>query len=157
MKKISTIILLALFSISVFTGCQKNATTTGYSMSADIGGSATIFDNSLINVEINSVTGRNTYIIEGLNNASNYPYVYIYVPAITDTTTYSIGVYTAGSLYNPAYAILGVDTLTIKNSASGSVYIKTVSPYVTGTYSFTCTDGTTVSAGAFIAKPLPSL
>ncbi len=146
MKNIFTFAALALISFTALTSCTKSATTTGYSMNVNIGGAATAFNNSLISVSNNSVTGAKTYIIEGLNNEKNYPYVYLYVPS-KDTGTFAIGNYSMAT-----HAIYAVDTLTIKQSVTGYVRIDTSSTFVSGTYSFTCADGTKLTSGSFHSK-----
>jgi len=149
MKNILTFAALALISLTAITSCTKSATTTGYYMSANLGGAATVFNNSSISVANNSVTGAKTYIIQGLSNEKNYPYVYIYVPS-KDTGTFAIGNYSMAT-----HAIFATDTLTIKQSAYGSVRIDTVTAgFISGTFNFTCTDGTVINTGIFHAKPL---
>ncbi len=147
MKKKLTYTTLALVVAIAFTACTKSVTTTSYSMAAIVGSTPVLFDNSVVNVVSQPVTGVNTFVIEGLNNESNYPYIYIYVPK-NDTGTYAIGGY--GSSVFAAYA---VDTLTIKYSGSGVVQVDSVSPKTVGAYTFTCTDGTVIT-GAFHAKSL---
>ena len=147
MKNIFTLAAIALISFTALTGCKKSVTTTGYYMGVAVGGTPIMFNNSLINVANNSVTGAKTYIIEGLNNEKDYPYIYIYVPA-KDTGTYAIGNYSSAT-----HAIYAVDTLTIKESVSGTVRIDTVTAaFISGPYSFTCTDGTAITFGVFHSK-----
>ena len=114
-------------------------------MAAFVGGTPIIFDNSVVNVVSQPVTGVNSFVIEGLNNEHNYPYIYIYVPK-NDTGTFIIGGY--GSAAFGAYA---VDTVTTKYSGSGIARVDSVSPQTVGAYTFTCTDGTVIT-GAFHAK-----
>ena len=149
MKNIFTFAVVALISMATLVGCTKSSTTTSYSMVAVIGGGTTTFNNSLLNVTYNAVTGVNTYVIQGLNNEKNYPYIYIYFPK-KDTGNFTLGGYPSS-----AYAIYAVDTLTIKYSVSGTLRIDSLSPVVKGSYNFTCADGTTITAGVFRAKPLP--
>ena len=149
MKNILTLAALALISFTAVTSCTKTATTTGYSMSVNLGGAPTVFNNSLISVSNNSVTGAKTYIIEGLYNEKNYPYVYIYLPSKDS------GMYTIGNYSMATHAIYATDTLTTKQSVSGYVMIDTVTTsFVAGTYSFVCTDGTAITSGQFHAKAL---
>ncbi len=147
MKKNLIFIALAMAITVAFTACTKSVTTTSYSMAAVVGGKPVAFDNSVVNVVQKPVTGVNTFVIEGLSNESNFPYIYIYVPR-NDTGTYAISTY--GSSVFAAY---GVDTLTTKYSTSGVVQVDSVTPRTVGVYTFTCTDGTVIT-GAFHAKPL---
>ena len=147
MKNIFTFAAIAIISFTAFAGCKKSVTTTGYYMGVAIGSTPVIFNNSLISVANNSVTGAKTYIIEGLNNETNYPYIYIYVPAKDP------GIYTIGNYLSATHAIYALDTLTIKQSVSGSVKIDTVTAsFISGTYNFTCADGTAITAGVFHSK-----
>ena len=149
MKNIFRLAIIALISFTAFTGCQKSVTTTGYYMGASIGSTPVLFNNSLVSVANNSVTGAKTYIIEGLSNEKDYPYIYIYVPA-KDTGTYAIGNYLSAT-----HAIYAVDTLTIKQSVSGTVRIDTVTEsFVSGTYNFICADGTAITVGVFHSRKM---
>ena len=147
MKKNLIFIAFAVAITVAFTACTKSVTTTSYSMTAAIGSTPVVFDNSVVNVVMKPVTGVNTFVIEGLNNESNFPYIYIYVPR-NDTGTYYIGGYGAS-----VFAAYGVDTLTTKYSGSGTVQVDSITPRTVGVYTFTCTDGTVIT-GAFHAKPL---
>ena len=149
MKNILIVTVCVLIGLAVVTGCQKSASTTNYSMDAIIAGKPTIFNNCFVSAGYNSITGSaSNYVIEGLSNSSNFPYIMLSVPAIKDTTYYISGTTVSN------YAKYFVDTVTTKYAASGIVVIASVSPYVIGSYSFTCTDGTTITQGTFIAKPL---
>ena len=148
MRNIFTLVAVAIISFATLTGCQKSVTTTDYHMGVIIGGTPVLFNNSFVSVANNSATGAKTYIIEGLYNEKDYPYIYIYVPA-KDTGTYTIGNYLSAT-----HAIYATDTMTpIKQSVSGSVRIDTVTAaFISGSYNFTCDDGTVITYGIFHSK-----
>ncbi len=147
MKKNLTYIAFALIIALAFTACTKSVTTTSYSMTALVGSTPVAFDNSAVSVVEKPVTGVNTFVIEGMNNESNYPYINIYVPLN------SVGVYTIGGYGTSVFATYAVDTLTTKYSGGGLVEVDSLTPRTVGVYTFTCTDGTVI-IGAFHAKPL---
>ena len=147
MKKNIAYTVLALAIAMAFAACTKSVTTTSYSMAASVGSTPIVFDNSVVNVVEKPITGANTFVIEGMNNESTFPYIYLYVPK-NDTGSYAIGSYGASS-----FAAYAVDTLTTKYSVSGIVRVDTISPKTVGVYTFTCTDGTVIT-GVFHAKPL---
>ncbi len=144
MKKLY-FLLSAIAMLFIFSGCAKKSTGPGYYIQARIGntdyyatnciifssGSATIIDGFLSN----SISSTYPYMVLSLQNSLGLP-----GKIKLDNTTGS----TARYFTSATHAMV---------SESGSVVITDISGNnVTGTFSFTCTDGTTVTDGAFTAK-----
>jgi len=149
MKLFLTFAIFALSGAAIFTGCQKSEpTTTKYNMSVDIAGKATYFGNCFVNLSYNPL-GASNYVIEGVQDSADFPTVFLAVPVI------ATGVYNIGSPSTSVYAKYFSDTVTSHIAASGTLVIASTTPVVSGTYSFTCTDGTVLSKAIFMAKPAP--
>ena len=160
MKRSQIVFAFALIGMIIFAGCEKSEKTTSkYNMRVDIAGKATYLGNCFVNLSYNPA-GANNYVIEAVPDSAGFPIVLIAVPYVSQ------GVYNIGSPSTSCYAKYfadvdyinpktnkAADTAFVRTAASGILVIGSTEPFVTGTFSFTCTDGTTLSTGIFTAKP----
>jgi hypothetical protein len=145
MKRILTIALIAIAGVSAFCSCSKKSSSPSYTMTASLGSSAYNAPNCI------AVPTGTTMVIEGIGGTgtvATFPYVQLIIANwATKTGTYSFDSTLAGS-----YAQYLLNSTTIKISKSGSVVVTSASATtISGTFSFTCTDGTTVTGGTFTA------
>jgi hypothetical protein len=142
MKKLALIII----GIAILLGCKKEAKHI-YPMYALINGVPFIGDScvaSLDNVGNLVIYGGS----EGLGTTP--PDIKIFIININGP---AVGVYNIGppTVYNLYFAF--VDSASGSDaSTSGVVNVTSVSPYITGTFSFATDDGTKVTNGSFSAK-----
>jgi hypothetical protein len=146
MKKLLTFSAIALFGMALISGCSKSSSSSpSYSMTASVSGTSYSAGNCI-------AVNNGTYIvIEGIGGATTaptFPYLAISLTNYNKTT----GTFNFDSSQTTNWAEYLTSSSTYKISKSGSVTITSVSPNITGTFLFTCTDGTVVSSGSFTAK-----
>ena len=145
MKTNITLLALAILGMVTIMSCTKTVSGTPPSMAASIG--STSYKSPYC---MAAQTGSKMEIL-GLNGTTTtptYPYVYLYIPKWTglpttypiDSTGVNFGYYFSSSS-SALYAV------------KGSINILSVSSdLVTGTFLFSCNDGTAVSNGIFSAR-----
>jgi len=150
MKKILTIAAIAMIGLLTFAGCSKKSSSgPSYYMKATLGSSAYNAGNCIA-----SSNGAGGLTITGLGGSSTSP-TPPYVSVEIVTWSNAAGTFNFDSTMTTNFAQYILSDTTSKISKSGSVIVNTVSStVVTGTFTFTCTDGTVVSGGTFSAKVL---
>ena len=149
MKKILMIAAIAGFGLATFSGCSKSSSSPSYTISAKINGASYSNSNCYF-----VATGGSLLIESGVPSSSpSYPFMEFSVSNYTGAGTYAISSSSAsiyaidssatGSSIAQASAAGGSGTLTVTSASSSTI---------SGTFSFTGSDGTTVTGGAFTAK-----
>jgi hypothetical protein len=151
MKRILTFIAIAVIGISAFTGCQKYEFSPSMSATIDTM-SFTASGKSNVSAHIDSVGTLHSLIINGYSDVFT-PGTAV-KPTIVLTVPNAVGDYTIDTNNNTRNAM-------IYTARSGSVGTRAVSGIVkvfgldggnvSGSFSFTCADGTVVTNGKFIA------
>ena len=145
MKKILMIAAIAGVGLATFSGCSKSSSSSpSESMTAKINGAN--YSNSNVtatisgpSMSVSSSTGVTTI---------TYPFVTFGVFNYT-----GVGTYTANS--SGGMNVFGIDSSTTAAlvGAYGTVVVSSASSsYISGTFSFTCSDSTKVTSGTFTAK-----
>ena len=147
MKKISTLVAVAAIGISALTGCKKSdSSSSSYNMKATVG--TTAFNTS------NCIATYSSGILQitawtGSSSSATFPIMQIDVIGwnqATGTTTFDSTATTGIEEYLPTSSSAFIDR-------SGTLHITAVSATsISGTFSFTGTDGTAVTGGSFTAK-----
>lgn len=144
-----TLVALALMGLTIFFSCKKSSSgTTAYCMTATVNGVAFNAKNCLF---LPSNTGGAPYDIYGGNFTGNIPQFPFILLSFGSYPT--IGTHTLGNI---TIANGWVDSSNTVQPVSihGTVEITADSPEVVGTFSFVCTDSTTVTSGSFKARKL---
>ena len=149
MNKIVPISVLALLGMLMMTGCiKKKDTPISYTMTANVGGTA--YKAALCI----AFAGSSTMEIEAETTTSGATITYPYINLWLTGTSFSLGTFSFDSTMARNYAEYIISTSSFKIAQSGSITITSVTPNVVGTFSFTCTDGTTITDGKFVAENL---
>jgi hypothetical protein len=147
MRKIQTIAAMALLGLSALTACSKKSSSPTYVMKATVG--STSFNESSHVLAIASGGGLIITGSAGTVTTSAPPQITIAIVSwsgSTGTTTFDSTAATGYEEYLP-------NSSTVSESKTGTVTITSVSSTaVSGTFSFTATDGTVVSNGSFTAQ-----
>jgi hypothetical protein len=153
MRQFTLIAVFSLFSISMFTGCFPTASSVApsYGMTATIGSThlnATVV-NAYSTMNILAITGSS---VNG--SAAGRPQINITVPNWNGAAgTFTLMPGMGGTFNGPFAEYIPTDSSYALLSQHGTVVVNSVSTStITGTFSFTCTDSTAVTAGSFIAK-----
>jgi hypothetical protein len=146
MKNTMMSAVISVLAIAAISGCSKSSSSgSSTSMKTSLNGVA--FSGSDC---IDSVTDS-TLFIYGTNFTTSitYPFIEIIITKYTGTGTYTLG--TWGSFGGGPSTMAVIDSSASNAVASlyGTVTITSVSPNLTGTFSFTCTDSTKVTGGSF--------
>ena len=147
MKKITTLSVVVLLAIAALPGCKKKD-APAYSMTATIGGTpytaALAVADNVGGLEVFSETTTG-------GTAVTYPYINIHITG----SSFATGTYAFDSLKTTNYATVFLSDTSTKIAQSGSVKITGVSAdAISGNFTFTCTDGTVISNGKFVAELL---
>lgn len=128
--------ILALLCAILTSGCTKEEAKVANSMTAKIGGSSFSTSN------VTFTHGTTEAFIEGAGSSSS---ILIYIEDYNGTGTYPVGTnWTVPTEY--------ISSGGTQYAASGHVTITSTSPTVSGTFYFTCDNGTTISNGSFTYK-----
>ena len=148
MKKLLSVAILAL-SVLLTGGCIKKKESPHYTMTATVAGTAykaalCIAYSSSGTMEIEAETTTS-------GSSLTFPYIALWIKG----SSFTVGTFQLDSTMLNNYAEYITSLSTIKKAQSGSVTIASASSdLVSGTFSFTCTDGTVVTDGKFIAENL---
>jgi hypothetical protein len=147
MKKIISLSMALLLGVLFLAGCSKKSDSPSYSMKATAGGTSISANNA------SATLAGTTLAIAGVNSSGGSatpPYISITIVNFTGTGTYNIDA--AGTVASASY-FPDSDVSHVKISKTGSVVVtSSSSASVAGTFSFTTTDGTSVTGGTFTAK-----
>lgn len=140
------ILVLAAAALITFSGCSKKDSSPSYSMKATIGAS-TFSTSRCVAVAAGGALTIDAWT--GTTTSAAPPQITI---AIT-TWNGGTGTITFDSLLTTGYEEYLPNMATVSTSKTGSVNITSVSSKtISGTFSFTCDDGTVVSNGSFTAQ-----
>jgi hypothetical protein len=145
MKKLLTFASVALLGMALVSSCSKSSSSPSYKMSASVAGTSYSAGNCIES----SSTGY--VVITGISGSAltpTPPYIILWVKSASLAT----GTFNFDTTMVSSFAEYYASTSTFKLSKTGSVTITSISPSVVGTFSFTSTDGTAVTNGAFTAK-----
>ena len=149
MKKILSIMAIAMIGLFVFAGCSKKSSSPSYTMKATVGSTAFSANNCIgnINSTLLSVYGYNAS-----GTTATFPNITIQMSNYTAIGTFTID--TTAIFSSLTFQYYPTSALTdVKSSKTGTLTLTSVtSTAIAGTFSFTCTDGTTVTGGTFSAK-----
>jgi hypothetical protein len=147
MKKIITLAMALMLGVLFMTGCSKKSDSPSYSMKATAGGTAISANNA------SATLAGGSLAIAGINSsggAATPPYISMTIVNFTGTGTYNIDA--SGTVASASY-FPDSDLSHVKISKTGSIVVtSSSSASVSGTFSFTTTDGTSVTGGTFTAK-----
>ncbi len=147
MRKAQLIVTIALMGIFLITGCRTSSSSSpSYSMRATIGTAS--MDGTICTAAVaGTALGIGGVTVTGGTGGP---------PEINLTIANwggSAGVFSIGTVSSGSFAEYVVSASSTLVSQSGSITISSVSTTtITGTFNFTCTDGTVISAGTFSAK-----
>ncbi|MCD6012982.1 MAG: hypothetical protein K0Q79_2844 [Flavipsychrobacter sp.] len=146
MKKLYVLLTGIVAVLFIFPGCSKKDSGPGYYMRAKLGDK----DYHVANCIIYASGGAT--IINGFVQTSTAP-VFPYVALSIQSSLVPSKIKLDKAFGNYAYCFTSSGSYIV--SESGEVIITDISGGgVSGTFSFKCTDGTTVSGGAFTGKRL---
>ena len=140
MRKLPTLIVLFALIVTCSFSCSKNQ-YMGY-MNATVNGSSWNTGEVIATKTTEGLTIQGTLTGTMSNIAVSLP------------RNYSTGTYTIDSSNlnaHGSYVAHSYDN-TILLARSGTVTVKSLSPYVEGTFSFVCTDSTKIENGSFSVK-----
>ncbi len=147
MKKLITLVMLAIIGVSII-GCKKKSTTPSTSLSVNLAGTTKTFSTA-------TASGSGSIMqITGYSGSSSAapPYYSITIYNFTGPATYTVDMHAASPTVASSYWPT-TDLADSKVAVSGSVTItSSSSATVSGTFDFTAYDGTTMSSGTFTAK-----
>jgi hypothetical protein len=150
MKKNVTLLSIALLGMVAFFSCKKSDNNNNnHAMTATINSAA--FKSPLCYAAISD----SVMTITASSNSSTlaFPNISLVISNFSGAGTYTIGSINGGTFTTSA-VIDSTDTSGIQ-SIYGTISITATSPNVVGTFSFTCSDSTKVTSGAFnAASPL---
>jgi hypothetical protein len=148
MKKFLTFAAIAMIGLFAFSGCTKKSDSPSYTMKATVGSTAFSVNNCY---GLISGTSLSIFGYSASGTTATYPNITIVDFNYTAPGTYDVS--TSGtSMVTMAY-YPSSDPSAIKSAQTGTLTIATVTTTtITGTFSFTCTDGTVVSNGSFTAR-----
>ena len=147
MKKILTIAVIAMIGLLTFAGCSKSSSGSSNTMKATIGSTAFSSNNCIFSINA-GLLGIYGYTASGAT--VSYPNISI---GINNYTSGSTGTYTISD--TSTNIVAGVDssaTSAIVAQTGSIVITSSSSSSISGTFNFTCTDGTKVTGGTFTAK-----
>jgi hypothetical protein len=146
MRNILTLAIITTFWLAAFAGCKKSrSSTASYTLTATVGDSAFSGNDTYV---VGTGISRAIFSYNGTGSSPMPPYMQIVIPNYTGAGTYNFDttLVTNFALYQSTYT-------NRKLAKSGAVVISDTSgASVSGTFSFTATDGTVVSSGKFTAK-----
>jgi hypothetical protein len=151
MKRIMTLSAILMLGLVFFAGCSKKSDSPSYSMKATVGSTAFNVSNcyAVTTGAILNITGNT-----GSSTSANPPYLGITIYNYTGTGTFTIN----SSATAPAVAITWAPTSAITDmqaATSGTVTITSASSStISGTFSGTLMNGSSVSGGTFTAKKM---
>ena len=135
---------ITLVGFAAFTGCKKsdNASNSG-NMSESINGSKVSSPcYSVSNSSISTIEGFTASGTSASNVTITYPFIQLGFLSALSTGTFNIDGFTVTA---------GIDSSAgnVIYASSGTITITSITPHTVGTFSFTCSDGTTVTGGTF--------
>ena len=146
MKKILFFAATAVINFSALTGCKKSDSSPSYSMKATIG--STSFNTSHC-LAVAASGGLTITGWSGTSTTATAPMIDIVIVNWNQST----GTITFDSTMTTGYEQYLPNTTTTSLEKTGTVTITSVATNsVSGTFSFTASDGTVVSAGSFTAQ-----
>ncbi|MCW3122133.1 MAG: hypothetical protein JWQ38_1625 [Flavipsychrobacter sp.] len=145
MKKMSALLVVVMAFLLIFSGCKKKETKPSYYIRATVG--TTDYDVS----ECIALSSGNTTIIKGANATATSTYSYI---GLSLQKTSLLPGDTIRFVKSPAsFANVYYTSGSSSVSHTGTVIITEMTGNsLSGTFIFTCTDGTTVTGGIFNAE-----
>lgn len=149
MKKLYVLLLAVSTVPFVFSGCSKKDPGPSYYMSAKIGNADYHVANCI------AFPSGGATIIDGFlptSRTPTYPYIIINLQNSLGSTNKIKLDNSTGS-----YAQLFTSSTFSSISQSGEMYITDLSGSISGTFSFTCADGTVVTDGQFTANRMQAL
>jgi hypothetical protein len=145
MKKLLTFSTIVMIGLVVLSSCSKKSSSPSYLMTATVGATAFSGSNTYA---LTAGTDVSIFSYTGSGTTATPPYLEIVMPNFTGT-----GTYTFDSTLLSNTAGYYESSTSAKVAKSGSVIItSSSSTSISGTFSFTTTDGTVVSNGKFTAK-----
>ncbi len=149
MKKIVIFSAVVMMGLAAFTGCSKKSSSPSYSMGASVGGTA-FSGNNCVATQVGTILTVQGW--SGSSTSAVFPYFALYISNFTGTGTFA---FDSTMLSN--YAEYLTSTTSIKIAKSGSIVVTSASTSaVSGTFSFTCTDGTTSAEALLLLKSTKS-
>lgn len=152
MKKILTFAAAAVLGLATLSGCSKSSSPSpSYFMKATIGGTSFNVTNcyAVTTGSVLSITGSS-----GTTTTSTPPMFGITIYSYSNPGTYKVDTALTTATVAGTYATT-MNPADMKASKAGTVVITSASSAtISGTFSFTFTDGTAVTAGSFTAKRL---
>jgi hypothetical protein len=154
MKKLS-ILFVAVFIIAatIFTGCtpSTSSSSSSYVMKANISGSTPMNGSICLAAEVSSSLGISGSTVTG--GIAGPPQINLSIGTWSGTTgTFPLTNVTSATEGNFGQYISTTGVMAKVSSAGNLVITSVTSTQIKGTFSFTCTDGTVVSAGSFTAQ-----
>lgn len=143
MRKLAPLFFALVFILTCSFSCRK-VNSSNY-ISATVNGESWIADESMATQTTEGITIQGTVQKTGSNVA-------LYLPRDYTVGTYNFD--TSGTFGNTAHASYIAHNYdnSFRLSHVGTITVKSVSTYITGTFSFTCTDSTHVQDGVFSVR-----
>jgi hypothetical protein len=149
MKINITLFAVIIFTLAVFTGCNKGGTGSTYYMNATIGTTPYVAANCIAR------PSGDALLIQGLGNASTIP-VAPYISIVIANWHDAIDSFKLDSTQRGNFIQYFTTSSQYKISQSGVLVINEVnSEKISGLFQFMSTDSTQVTGGTFIAKRMP--
>jgi len=145
MKKTSALLLVVMAALFIFSGCKKKESEPSYYIKATVG--TTDYDVP----ECIAFSSGNATIIKGAKETatSAYTYIALSIQKATLIPGDTILFVKSPSSFANVYYTSGSSSV----SHTGTVIVtETTGSTVSGTFTFICTDGTTVTDGMFNAQ-----
>jgi len=144
MKKLFSLVFILTSLSFVFEGCTKSSDVVPSSMTAKLSGSPTVWTAQQCNI---TVSDKGVNILGYINTPKPvYSSISIQLPLKPVIGTYPISA-TGG--YTTAFYS---HDITPVPAAYGTVTFSSVTPYLTGTFSMTLQDSSTITNGSFNIK-----
>ena len=154
MKNLS-IFFVAVFIIAatIFTGCtpSTSSSSSSYVMKATISGSTPMNGSICLAALVSSTLGITGSTVTG--GIAGPPQINLSIGSWSGTTgTFPLTNVSSATSGNFGQYISTTGVLAKVSSAGNLIITSVTSTQIKGTFSFTCTDGTVVSAGSFTAQ-----